>query len=236
MHAVFLLIFMYFLAPLAKFIPLACLAAVLIVVAWNMSELDRFRHLLKSPRGDGLVLVLTFVLTAVVDLTVAIQVGVVLASFLFMYRMANAVEIQTSQQMLVDDVDDFTRSKDDRKNLRQKLPKGVEMFQFRGPFFFGAVSQLADVTERIQAHPRVYILDMTQVPLIDGSGVSALEEFIARCRRHHTQVIMCGLKGQPRTIARTMGLLDKKKNVVLVETFGAAIELSELSGSASARS
>ncbi len=229
LHAVFLLGFMYFLAPLARYVPLASLAAVLIMVAWGMSEFERFLHLLKAPRGDMAVLLLTFGLTALVDLTVAIEVGVVLAAMLFMYRMANAVEIQTSNQIIDDDTDDFERRTGDRQNLRDQLPKGVEMFQFNGPFFFGAVSQLADVTDRSEAgKPRVYILDLARVPLIDGSGASALDEFISRCRRRNIHVIICGLKGQPRTIARRMGLIEKKDFLQVVETFGAAIEVAQM--------
>lgn len=228
MHAVFLLAFMYLLAPLARYVPLASLAAVLIMVAWGMSEAERFYHLLKAPRGDMLVLLVTFGLTALVDLTKAIEVGVVMAAMLFMYRMANAVEIQTSQSILQEDVDDFSRQSADSKDMRRKLPKDVEMFQFNGPFFFGAVSRLADVMERVESQPKIYILDLTQVPLIDASGASALDEFIMRCRRSNTQIIVCGLRGQPRTMTRHMGLLHDSKHMHLVETFGAAIELADL--------
>lgn len=228
MHAVFLMGFMYFLSPLARYVPLASLAAVLIVVAWNMSEIERFRHLLKAPRGDQVVLLLTFALTALVDLTVAIEVGVVLAAMLFMYRMASVVEIQTSQWLLDDDGEDDDRRRD-HDDIRRKLPKHVEMFKFHGPFFFGAVAQLSDVMQRTEGQPRVYILDFTNVPMIDASGASALDEFIRRCRRHHTQVIICGLKGQPRTIARQMDLTHKdNKNVELVENFDTAVELATL--------
>lgn len=220
LHAAFLMGFMYFLAPLARYIPLASLAAVLIMVAWNMSEIERFRHLLKAPRGDRLVLLITFTLTALVDLTVAIEAGVVMAAMLFMHRMSIAVEIQTSKNIFPNDEEEHGH----RIDLRQSLPKDVEMFQFHGPFFFGAVSQLSDVMERVEAQPRVYILDLRDVPLIDASGASALDEFISRCRRIGTKIVICGLKGQPRTIIRHMELIEKNSNVQIVENFAAALK------------
>jgi SulP family sulfate permease len=204
---------------------------VLIMVAWNMSEIERFRHLMKAPRGDRLVLLITFGLTALVDLTVAIEAGVVMAAMLFMHRMSTAVEIQTSKNIFPGDGPEFDRRSDDRKDLRQSLPKDVEMFQFNGPFFFGAVSQLSEVMERIETQPRVYILDLRNVPLIDASGASALDELISRCRRHNTKVIICGLKGQPRTIIRRMELIEKNNNVHIVQNFAAALkDAKELAG------
>jgi sulfate permease, SulP family len=225
-HALFLLAFMYLLAPLASYVPLASLAAVLIMVAWNMSEIERFTHLMKAPKGDRLVLLLTFGLTALVDLTVAIEVGVVLAAMIFMHRMASAVEIQTSHHDFSEDIDDLARTKshDDKYDLRKNLPPGVEVFQFRGPFFFGAVSQLQDVMERTEGVPRAYILDFRDVPLIDASGASALGEFVNRCRRHGTAVVFSGLKGQPHTIAARMGLLGGKTHAHMAENFAAALK------------
>ena len=110
--------------------------------------------------------------------------------------------------MIVEDEDDDFghRRGGDRADRRLELPRDVEMFRFRGPFFFGAVAHLGNVMERVEADPRVYILDLTHVPLIDASGVAALDSFIARCRRHGIHVIFAGLRGQPRTIARRMGL------------------------------
>ena len=212
LHAVFLLLFMYFLAPLAAFVPLASLAAVLMVVAWNMSEIERFRHLLKAPRGDRLVLVLTFLLTALVDLTLAIEVGVVLTALLFMHRMMQAVEIQP-----------YRRRKEDGEDLRANLPKDVELFQFHGPFFFGAVAKFGDVMGQEEKPPRAYILDLSDVPMLDASGASAIDEFIARCHRLKVQVILCGLKSQPRTVARKMGLTGPTATAIFADTFKAAL-------------
>lgn len=208
LHAVFLLLFMIVLAPLMIYVPLACLAAVLVIVAWNMSEVERFRHLMKAPRGDRMVLLLTFGLTVLVDLTVAIQVGIVLAAILFMVRMAEAVEIQGGVNPLseAEDEDDFLRKPDEDTNAREDLPPGVEVFQIRGPLFFGATGQLTDVLERIGISPKVFILRLRHVPMIDASGVSTLEAFLKRCRSQGTTVILSGMQPQPAEIMARMGL------------------------------
>ena len=136
LHAVFLLIFMLVAAPLMAYVPLASLAAVLVIVAWNMSEIDKFRHLMSAPMGDRLVLLVTFALTVLVDLTVAIQVGVVLGAVLFMHRMAEAVMVQKGVDFLQEDVDDALVPAPDFSH--RALPEGVEMLSLRGPLFFGA--------------------------------------------------------------------------------------------------
>lgn len=228
LHAVFLLAFMFFFAPLARFIPLASLAAVLMIVAWNMSEVDRFRHLLRGPRGDGLVLVLTFGLTALVDLTVAIEVGMVLACLLFMYRMSHVVEIENDRnQSYADDGASDRRGHED-ENLRQNLPQGVEAFRFRGPLFFGVVSRFADVMEQVESKPRAYILDMADVPMIDSSGASALSEFIDHCSKRDIRVLITGLSGAPRNIAARMGITEGHGLVQLCDSFAEAVALVKL--------
>jgi SulP family sulfate permease len=208
LHAVFVLLFMVALAPLAAFIPLASLAAVLVVVAWNMSEIKKFRYLLRAPVGDRLVLLLTFGLTVLVDLTIAIEVGVVLAAILFMHRMAEVVAIQQGVKLIEDDIDDFERSPSDSYSQRTNLPDGVEVFQLRGPLFFGAAYRLNDVLDRIGATPRIFILRMREVPMIDASGVAALQEFVRRCASFGTQVIVTGVQLQPRRILEDMGAVQ----------------------------
>ncbi|MCA1973231.1 MAG: sulfate permease [Caenispirillum sp.] len=205
-HAVFLLLFMLALAPLAVFVPLASLAAVLVIVAWNMAEVDHFRHLMKAPVGDRVVLILTFSLTVLVDLTVAIQVGVVLAAFLFMHRMANAVEVETHTRVIDDDEDDFAKAPTPDY---PPLPEGVEVYRISGPFFFGAAAKLGEVLDRIRKPPRVFILRMRLVPLIDATGGHALEEFLRRCEAHGTQVILSGVQDQPRRLMGELGLAGR---------------------------
>lgn len=222
LHAVFVLAFLMIAAPLAAYIPLASLAAVLAVVAWNMSEADRFRHLMRAPAGDRLVLLLTFALTVLVDLTVAIEVGVVLAAVLFMHRMANAVEVQTHARIIQRDEDDFGQP------VRPvpapaDLPPGVEVYQISGPFFFGAAAKLGEVLDHIRRPPRVLILRMREVPFMDASGAHALDDFVRRCELAGTRVILATTQPPVRRVLEAMGLCDGGRVLFAADT-PAAVE------------
>lgn len=214
LHAVFLLLFMLLLSRLIGFVPLASLAAVLFMVAWNMSEQERFRHLLRAPLGDRVVLLLTFFLTVLVDLTAAIEVGVVLSAVLFMHRMANAVAIHTKDALIDKDVDDFTH----RHGQLPVLPKDVQLVTLRGPFFFGVASRLSEVLDQIGKPPRLFILDMNRVPLIDVTGISAIKELLKRCERHGTQVVLCDLQPSVAETLRDMHVLDDPRLKVVTNT------------------
>lgn len=207
LHALFVLAFLMIAAPLAAYIPLASLAAVLAVVAWNMSEADRFRHLMRAPVGDRVVLLLTFALTVLVDLTVAIEVGVVLAAVLFMHRMANAVEVQTHARIIQQDEDDFGRPVPPVP-APADLPEGVEVYQISGPFFFGAAAKLGEVLDRIRRPPRVFILRMREVPLMDATGAHALDDFVRRCEAAGTRVILSTTQPPVRQVLEDLGLRD----------------------------
>lgn len=227
LHAVFVLVFMLVFAPLANTIPLASLAPVLVIVAWNMSEIDRFRHLMSGPWGDRIVLLLTFGLTVAVDLTVAIEVGVVLAAILFMHRMTEVVAIGTPGQSIIEeDEDDLAGAPRGAYSQRAGLPAGVEVFQMRGPLFFGVASRISDVIERIAGSPKVFILRMREVPMIDATGAGKMEEFIDKCRRHGTALIISGLQPQPESVLRGMHVLDGRKDLHLVANFDAATALA----------
>ncbi len=206
LHALFILLAMLIFAPWAGMIPLAGLAAVLVVVAWNMSEPKQFLHLMSAPPGERLVLLSTFLLTVFVDLTVAIEVGMVLAAFLFMHRMAKAVEIGTGAHLIDEDVDDFAAARPDVID-RADMPPGVEVFQINGPFFFGAANRLSDVLARMSKPPKVFILRMGRVPLIDASGVHALQSFVEECRKKGTQVVLSGVKPAVGEVISRMGLM-----------------------------
>jgi SulP family sulfate permease len=207
-HAIFILLFLLLLAPVASFIPLASLGAVLIVVAWNMAEVKNFRHLLKAPTADRAVLITTFVLTLITDLTTAIEVGVVLAALFFMHRMANAVEISTAAKMIDDDVDDYARERTVYEG-RTDIPDDVEVFRIDGPFFFGAAARLGDVLERLRTPPKFFILRMGNVPLIDASGAAALEKFIDDAARRGTRTILSNVQPEVEQVVRALGLADK---------------------------
>ena len=222
LHAAFLLVFMLVLAPLMRYVPLATLAAVLLIVAWNMAEIESFRHLMRGPVGDRVVLILTFVLTAVFDLTVAIEVGLVLAAFLFMHRMSEVVAMQSDLSLVDEDSD---RDIDNTEpTQRAQLPAGVEAFQISGPLFFAVANRLDDVLNQFPAPPRVFILRMRLVPLIDTSGVTALQQFLERCERHHTRVILSGLREQPRQILDQMGVKPDGSQLRFAPDFAHALE------------
>jgi len=228
LHAGFILLFMLLLAPLMVHVPMASLAAVLVVVAWNMAELPRFRELLRGPPGDRVVLIVTFLLTVTVDLTVAIEVGVVLASVMFMHRMSEVAAIGSGATgLLEDDLDDFSRPVTDTYTQRENLPAGVEVFQFRGPLFFGVASHLSDVVESINGTPRVFILRMREVPLIDASGATRLRQFISRANRQGTAVILSGLQPQPLATLRQMRVIEESRNLLLAPDFAAARAMAQ---------
>jgi sulfate permease, SulP family len=224
LHAVFLLLFMLLLTPLISYVPLAALAAVLVVVAWNMSEIDRFRYLMRAPAGDRTVLLLTFALTVMIDLTVAISVGVVLAAMLFMHRMAEAVAIQSHSAMIERDQDDYKLDQE-AYTRRLRLPKGVEVFELRGPLFFGVANRLNDVLDRMGPMPRAFILILRDVPLIDATGVSALEEFLTRCKRSDTTVFLAEMTAPVKSLLASMGVLES--DVKAVDSFDEAVALIE---------
>jgi len=224
LHAACLLVFMLLLAPWMKYIPLAVLAGVLLVVAWNMAERDSFRHLMQGPLGDRAVLLLTFALTVMVDLTVAIEVGLVLAAFLFMHRMSEVVAIGSNVALLEEDRDDFTEVPP--ASQRAQLPDGVEAYQVSGPLFFAVANRLDDVINQFLKPPRVFILRLRQVPLIDASGVTALRHVLQRCARSGTRVILSGLRDQPRAILAQMGVAPDGEQLQFARDFATALELA----------
>lgn len=221
MHAAFLLIFVLVLAPLMKFVPLAVLAAVLLVVAWNMSEIEQFRHTLSAPKGDGLVLLLTFGLTVFIDLTVAIEVGLVVSAFVFMFRMADAVEVSAGIKLLEENGE-----VDNDISQRASLPPGVEVFQISGPLFFGAANRLDELLDQFQKAPKVFILRMRLVPIIDASGVHALKVLLERCRRHGIVLIISGLQTQPRRVVQQMAVHPREGELYFADHYEQALAVS----------
>lgn len=222
LHAVFLLGFMAVAWPITAYIPLASLAAVLLVVAWNMSEIDKFTHMMRAPFGDRAVLLITFALTVLVDLTVAIEVGVVFAAVLFMHRMSEAVEVQAHLHLVEEDVSDTTPH--EFVPMQEfELPPGVAASLIRGPFFFGVAMRLGETLDRIGATPKVLIVRMRAVPIIDATGVSALQTMIDRCERNGTKVIVTALQPQPERILGDMGVLAR---ITRAPDFATAIEIA----------
>lgn len=206
-HALAVLAFMVFAAPLANDIPLASLAAVLLVVAWNMGEAPHVvAYIRRAPLGDTCALLITFGLTVFADLSVAIAVGVIFSSILFMHRMAQSVVAVP------------LRGDGDQ---RAGLPGDVEVFALEGPLFFGAASRLLDVLEHIGTAPRAIILRLEAVGVIDTSGVAALRDFVTRARRQNTQVILCGVQERPRALMEQMGF-SASAHLIFCDDFAAA--------------
>jgi SulP family sulfate permease len=222
MHAAFLLVFMLVLAPLMAYVPLATLAAILVVVAWNMAEIESFRHLMSGPVGDRVVLLLTFALTVVFDLTVAIEVGIVLAAFLFMHRMSEVVAMESNVSLIDEDRADDPPGDDQRA----QLPPGVEAFQISGPLFFAVANRLDDVLNQFPKPPRTFILRLRLVPLIDASGVTALTQMIERCRRQGIDVILSGVREQPARILAQMGVVEDGSALRFAADFQHALRLA----------
>jgi sulfate permease, SulP family len=223
LHAGYLLLFMLLLAPLMRYVPLAALAAVLLVVAWNMSEAEHFRTTLSAPWGDRLVLLLTFALTVFLDLTVAIQAGIVLSAFVFMYRMAETVEVSSG----VHAGDEAPGADDADDGQRTRLPRGVEAYRIGGPLFFGAANRLDSLLDQFFDKPRVLILRMRLVPVIDASGVHALKKLAERCHRQDIVLIVSGLQEQPNRVVSAMQLQRHASHIRFASSFERALRLAE---------
>jgi SulP family sulfate permease len=205
LHALFLLMFMLVAAPLASYIPLAALAAVLTVVGANMAERHEFIAILRRSRGGALVLLATFLLTVFRDLSEGILVGVVLGSFLFMHRMAELVSVESGAPLVEwdqADADDPRPAYDNREGADEE----VMVYRIAGPLFFGASMSIATAFEQIGRLPKVVILDLSSVPLADSTAASALRGFVDRARRHDAEVFVAGASPRVRHVLVRVGL------------------------------
>ena len=188
MHAIWLFVFMLLLAPLIIKVPLAALAAILMVVAWNMSEIKHIREIMHAPRTDRIVLIVTFLLTVLVDLNFAIQAGIALASILFIDQMMKATQIRSVES-----------EEDDPDSIHHKtIPEGVEVYEIQGPLFFGVAEKLVDTLALFEKPSKVFILRMRYVPLIDAAGLHALEVLHERLHEKETFLILSGVNPQVR--------------------------------------
>ncbi|MGH7531404.1 MAG: SulP family inorganic anion transporter [Gemmatimonadales bacterium] len=205
-HALTLLVITLFFGRWAGLIPLATLAAILIVVAFHMSEWRTFLSEFRAPKSDVAVLLATFLLTVLVDLTVAIEVGMVLAAFLFMRRMAEVTNISVLTHEFTDPKEDF--ESDPNAVRRRRVPAGVEVYEITGPFFFGAAEMFRDRVGRIAGKPAVLILRLRHVPAIDSTGLHALRDLIRRSHREGTRVLLSDVHAQPVVALERSGLYE----------------------------
>ena len=193
LHSLYLLLFLLVAGPLAAYIPLASLGAVLALVAWNMAEKQEFWGLLRSSWGDALVLAATFLLTIFEDLTIAIAVGVTLGAFVFLHRMAEAVEVETGLRVVTEDEADTAGA--DRTPYNPASPQSeVMVYRISGAFFFAAAASVGSVLDRIGGHPKVFILDFSDVPLVDSTAARVLETFVYKLRHSATKVYFTGTR------------------------------------------
>ena len=204
-HAMVLALVLLFFAPYAKMIPLAALAGILAVVSYNMSELDHFLGILKAPRGDVAVLLITFLLTVLVDLTVAVEIGLALAAVMFIRRMAEVANVGVITRELQDGSENGT---DVNAIEKRDVPSDVDVYEVYGPFFFGAADKFKEVTQAM-AHRNIIILRMRYVTVIDATGLYLLREFLHRCRRHGITLILSGVHAQPIFAMQRDGLWDE---------------------------
>jgi sulfate permease, SulP family len=207
MHAGFLLLFVVVAAPLANYIPLAALAAVLCVVAWNMAERHQFATLVRSSRGDAVILLATFLLVVFRDLTEGIVVGFCLGTLLFLHRMAQAVEVRTGKPVAGGDVPDI-RGDTGRRPYDSAIAtdRDVVVYRISGAFFFGAAAAVAAALDGIGEHPRAFVIDFSAVSVIDSTAASTIEGFVRKARRNDALVYISGAEPGTRRMLLRHGL------------------------------
>jgi len=182
---------MLFFGKLASYIPMATLAGILIVIAYNMSEWKNFVSVMRGPKSDTMVLLITFILTVFIDLTVAIEIGMVLAAFLFIRDMTKHTYIQSVN--LEEDENDFD---DPLAITKFRIPKEIEVYEINGPLFFGAAYKFRDAISLIQKKPKVFILRMRNVPYIDATGLRALKEVLNDMQNKGTKIVLSGVTNE----------------------------------------
>jgi SulP family sulfate permease len=220
-HALTLLLILILVGHWAALIPMPTLAAILIIVSYNMSEWRSFMKILKSPKSDIAVMLITFFLTVIVDLTVAIEVGVVLAALLFMKRMAEVSEVNPLTKDLRDEMDE-----DDPAISRLALPEGVEVFELAGSLFFGAIDQFTESMRIVEKNPRVLILETRLLLAIDASGLRALEDLVDQLVHRKTKLLISGIHKQPLVAISQSGLIDKIGEDNVLGSLAEAIEMA----------
>lgn len=217
LHALFLLLFVLVGSELMAYVPMAALAAILFAVAWGMSEFDRFVALLRMPIGERAVLLITFLLTVLVDLTVGIGVGVTIASLLFMARMSDTVAVTGGETGQAEPED---------ASQRDALPEGVEVFRVDGPLFFGVAGELLDALKRVGRRPQQIILRLEAVPYLDASGAVAVIEFVRQAKATGTGIILCGAREQPSELLARARLGATSGEVDYAPNYEAALALA----------
>ncbi len=203
-HAFVLLLILLFLMSLAQYIPMACLAGVLVVVSYNMSGWRVFRGLLKNPKSDVVVLLITFFLTVIFDLTVAIEVGLVIACVLFMKRVMETTEIS----VITDEIDPNKESDLEVHEEHLIVPQGVEVYEINGPYFFGIATKFEEIMARLGDRPKIRIIRMRKVPFIDSTGIHNLDTLCRMSQKEDIHIILSGVNAQVHAVLEKSGFYE----------------------------
>jgi SulP family sulfate permease len=203
-HAGVLLLILLFLMPLAQYIPMACLAGVLVIVSYNMSEWRTFKALMKNPKSDVSVLLITFFLTVIFDLTVAIEVGLVIACVLFMRRVMETTEIS----VIKDEIDPNKESDVELHEEHLLIPAGVEVYEINGPYFFGIATKFEEMMSKMGDRPKVRIVRMRKVPFIDSTGIHNLANLCEMSHKEGIEIVLSGVNEKVNKVLSKTGFYE----------------------------
>ena len=203
-HAAVLLLIFLFLMPLAQYIPMACLAGVLVIVSYNMSGWRSFLSIMKNPKSDVIVLWVTFLLTVIFDLTIAIEVGLICACLLFMRRMAETTDVKVISDEINPEEEDSDFQLGNLEHLT--IPEGVEVYEINGPYFFGAGNKFEEIMGALgHQRPRVRIIRMRKVPFVDSTGIHNLTNLCLMSQQEGIQVVLSGVSPSVQTVLHKAG-------------------------------
>ena len=221
-HAVVLLLILLFLMPLAQYIPMACLAGVLVIVSYNMSGWRVFKGLLKNPKSDVTVLLITFFLTVIFDLTVAIEVGLVIACVLFMKRVMETTQIS----VITDEIDPNKESDLEVHEEHLIVPEGVEVYEINGPYFFGIATKFEEIMARLGDRPKIRIIRMRKVPFIDSTGIHNLATLCKMSQKENIHIILSGVNDQVHAVLEKSGFYELLGKENICSNINEALEVA----------
>lgn len=221
-HAIVLLLILLFLMPLAKYIPMACLAGVLVIVSYNMSGWRVFKGLLKNPKADVVVLLITFFLTVIFDLTVAIEVGLVIACVLFMKRVMETTQIS----VITDEIDPNKESDLEVHEEHLIIPNGVEVYEINGPYFFGIATKFEEIMASLGDRPKIRIIRMRKVPFIDSTGIHNLTTLCEMSQKENIHIILSGVNPQVHNVLEKSGFYELLGEENICSNINEALEVA----------
>lgn len=223
-HALVLLVIFLVLMPLAAYIPMACLAGVLVIVSYNMSGWRTFIQLFKNPKSDVIVLMMTFLLTVIFDLTIAIEVGLLVACLLFMKRMAESTQIK----VIADEIDPNDETDAEVHEEALTIPEGVEVYEINGPYFFGIANRFEELMAELDNHPKVRIIRMRRVPFIDSTGIHNLQNLCEMSHREGTHIVLSGVTPNVYSVLEHNGFCHLLGKDHICPNINVALERAEM--------